>query len=205
MDSETEFMDVSVEYDSEKIDTASKGDKYTYLIDNIDFGIVERAKQKVDITKNVTWIKVTLANGQVIVDATEEYYKYGTIPRTEEEKDRTIVKMNPSVYDYLDSEISLVDTEAQNKAEWKEVVKNDYNERIINYETIVTNSPIKETGTERYYKEIKENGHMIWEYGETTYSELFTQWEIKLQKLKTAIIRKAKLENRNIFNTAKLE
>ncbi len=68
MNSTTPTMGIGVEYDS--VYTASTGDKYTYKINNVDFGIVERARQKVDLTKRVATLKVTLANGQVVTDAT---------------------------------------------------------------------------------------------------------------------------------------
>ena len=68
MNSTTPTMGIGVEYDS--VYTASSGDRYTYRINNIDFGIVERARQKVDLSKRVATLKVTLANGQVVTDAT---------------------------------------------------------------------------------------------------------------------------------------
>lgn len=40
-----------------------------YEIKHIDFGIIERARQQLEINKRVKTFKVTLANGQVIVDA----------------------------------------------------------------------------------------------------------------------------------------
>ena len=68
MKSSTPTMGIGVEYES--VYTASSGDKYTYEIKNIDFGIVERARQVLDLTKRVKTVKVTLANGQVLIDAT---------------------------------------------------------------------------------------------------------------------------------------
>ncbi len=68
MNSYTPTMGIGVEYES--VYTASSGDRYTYEIRNVDFGIVERARQKVDLSKRVKTLKVTLANGQVFVDAT---------------------------------------------------------------------------------------------------------------------------------------
>ena len=68
MNSTTPTMGIGVEYDS--VYTASSGDRYTYEIRNVDFGIVERARQKMDLSKRVGSVKVTLANGQVVVDAT---------------------------------------------------------------------------------------------------------------------------------------
>ena len=68
MDSTTPTMDMGVEYESTY--TASTGDKYVYEIKNIDFGIVERARQRLELDKKVRKFKVTLANGHAIVDVT---------------------------------------------------------------------------------------------------------------------------------------
>ena len=68
MDSTTPTMGIGVEYES--VYTASTGDRYTYEIKDIDFGIVERARQKVDLTKRVKSLTLTLANGQVVTEAT---------------------------------------------------------------------------------------------------------------------------------------
>ena len=68
MNSDTPNMGVGIEYETAY--TASEGDKYTFEIKNIDFGIVERAKQELSMEKRVNTMKVTLANGQVVVDVT---------------------------------------------------------------------------------------------------------------------------------------
>ena len=66
MDSTTPTMGVGVEYESTY--TASVGDRYEYRIHNVDFGIVERARQDISLSKRVKTMKVTLANGRVLVD-----------------------------------------------------------------------------------------------------------------------------------------
>lgn len=66
MDSTTPTMGIGVEYETTY--TASTGDKYVYAIRNVDFGIVERARQEVEIIKRVKNMKVTLANGQEVVN-----------------------------------------------------------------------------------------------------------------------------------------
>ena len=66
MDSTTPTMGIGVEYDTTY--TASTGDKYTYRINNVDFGIVERARQDLALIKRINTLKLTLANGQVIAD-----------------------------------------------------------------------------------------------------------------------------------------
>lgn len=66
MDSTTPTMGIGVEYDTTY--TASYGDRYVYRIENVDFGIVERARQELALNKRVKSMKVTLANGSTLVD-----------------------------------------------------------------------------------------------------------------------------------------
>ena len=68
MNSTTPTMGIGVEYETNY--TASSGDRYTYRINNVDFGIVERPRQKLALDKRVKTFKVTLANGQVVADIT---------------------------------------------------------------------------------------------------------------------------------------
>ena len=77
MNSLTPTMGIGVEYDTTT--TASTGDRYTYQIRNIDFGIIERAKQDVSLTKRISGLKITLANGQEINNVTLEENEDGTI------------------------------------------------------------------------------------------------------------------------------
>lgn len=67
MDSKTPAMSFSVEYDTTITD--GNDDKVEFIVKNVDFGIVERAKQLMDISKRVSAFKITLANGQVLMDA----------------------------------------------------------------------------------------------------------------------------------------
>lgn len=68
MDSMTPVMEFSVEY--ETVETDGTIDKVEFIVKNVDFGIVERARQQLDMTKRVKSFKITLANGQVLADAT---------------------------------------------------------------------------------------------------------------------------------------
>ena len=68
MNSTTPTMGIGVEYETTY--TASSGDRYTYRINNVDFGIVERARQDLALSKRVKTLKVTLANGQIVTDIT---------------------------------------------------------------------------------------------------------------------------------------
>lgn len=68
MNSNTPIMEMRVEYDSTYTD--GNEDRVEFIVKNVDFGIIERAKQQLDMTKRVKNFKVILANGQVLVDAT---------------------------------------------------------------------------------------------------------------------------------------
>ncbi len=43
-----------------------------YSINNVDFGLVERPKAQLELNKKVTNVRLTLANGQIIVDSTTQ-------------------------------------------------------------------------------------------------------------------------------------
>ena len=66
MNSTTPTMGMGVEYETTY--TASSGDRYVYRIENIDFGIVERARQDIALNKRVSTMRLTLANGQTLID-----------------------------------------------------------------------------------------------------------------------------------------
>ena len=68
MNSVTPTMEFSVEYETTVTDGTA--DKVEFIVKNVDFGIVERARQKLDLEKRVSTFKVTLANGQILADAT---------------------------------------------------------------------------------------------------------------------------------------
>lgn len=67
MNSSTPTMGIGVEKDA----TTSSGlDELVYRISNVDFGIIERARQDIALNKRVTAMRVTLANGRALVDIT---------------------------------------------------------------------------------------------------------------------------------------
>ena len=68
MESNTPMMEIGVEYENTPTDGTKE--ERIYEIKNVDFGITERARQSIEVKKRVKTIKATLANGQVIVDAT---------------------------------------------------------------------------------------------------------------------------------------
>ena len=67
MNSVTPTMEFGVEYETTVTDGTA--DKVEFIVKNVDFGIVERARQQLDLQKRVSTFKVTLANGQVLADA----------------------------------------------------------------------------------------------------------------------------------------
>lgn len=71
MDSMTNSMTFGVELDDiyNRKTKTSGIDKVTFSIENIDFGVIERPRQSIDVTKRAKSMKMTLANGQVIADA----------------------------------------------------------------------------------------------------------------------------------------
>lgn len=67
MDSSTPIMSFSVEY--ETIVTDGTVDQVRFTVKNVDFGIVERAKQQLELSKRVSGLKITSAKGEILVDA----------------------------------------------------------------------------------------------------------------------------------------
>lgn len=82
MTSTTPNMEMGVEYITDVTD--SRDDEGTFDVNNIDFGIVERARQELNLNKRVSGYKITLANGQVLVNAkvNENGSLSGTYPYT---------------------------------------------------------------------------------------------------------------------------
>ena len=66
LEADTPKLELGVEY--ETIYTASTGDYYEYKVSDIDLGIAERPRQAANLDKVISNIKVTLPNGQVLVD-----------------------------------------------------------------------------------------------------------------------------------------
>lgn len=66
MESTTPEMSISVEYQTTITDGTDGNVKFA--INNIDFGIVERPKQQLELSKQVSAYKITLANGQILAD-----------------------------------------------------------------------------------------------------------------------------------------
>ena len=65
MQSVTAEFIVEVEYDNIQ-DNKDAQKHFEHNIQNIDFGIVERAKQQLELEKTVSKVQIVLANGQVL-------------------------------------------------------------------------------------------------------------------------------------------
>ena len=65
-------MEFNIEYDDNdlmSIDLNKVEDRMVFKIDKMDFGIIRRPMQNISLEKSIDYVKVTLANGQVLVDA----------------------------------------------------------------------------------------------------------------------------------------
>ena len=69
MRAETGLMVIELEYDREETENQKADNKSTYKIQNVDLGLEERPKAQLAIDKEVTNIKVTLADGSILFDA----------------------------------------------------------------------------------------------------------------------------------------
>ncbi len=66
--SDTEHFTIRMDYDVNKDNVSGYGADLKFVFDHMDFGIIKRPEQILKITKHIDYIKVTLANGQVIID-----------------------------------------------------------------------------------------------------------------------------------------
>lgn len=144
MDSTTPTMGVTIEYDTTT--TASSGDKYVYKINNVDFGIVERARQQIDLKKRVKTMKVTLANGQVIADL--EIDEEGNITGLKD----GIIYMGPS--NDKDPKNGFIKLEMDN-----ELIEGSKLE--VTYEIKAINKSELDYATEDYYKYGVAGGEIV--------------------------------------------
>lgn len=130
-----------------------------YEIQNIDFGIVERAKQKVELTKNVRKLKLTLASGQIISDAEFYYDKNGKLKVTDESevKHMTYMGTNNKPNKGADINNCFIKIELDN-----ELIQGSTLE--VEYELLFENNSEKDYWSEdkEYYKfGIKDNSEII--------------------------------------------
>ena len=142
MNSTTPTMEFSVEY--ETVETDGTADKVEFIIKNIDFGIAERARQKLDMTKRVKAFTIVLANGQIIADVTID--ENGNMVGEK----RYVTYMGPSVNNGYASR-GYVKAEIDNELIQGATLKATYEIKIVN------NSEIDYI-SENYYKYGIEEG-----------------------------------------------
>lgn len=68
IESNTRKFDIKLDYDVNLDNISEYGADLKFIFDNMDFGIIERPMQLLNITKEISHVKLTLANGQIIVD-----------------------------------------------------------------------------------------------------------------------------------------
>lgn len=102
MESATPEMSISVEYPTTITDGTVEQVRFT--IRNVDFGIVERPKQQLDLSKRVSAYKITLANGQILADV-----------KISEDGKMTGTQTNTTYMGPIANSIGLIKTEMDNE------------------------------------------------------------------------------------------
>ena len=136
MDSITPTMQISVEYPTTITDGTTEQVRFT--IQNVDFGIVERAKQALDFTKKISGYKITLANGQVLVDAKID--ENGNLTGTH----KHTIYLKPSVTESGAINIGQLKTEMDNELIEGATLETTYTMKV-------TNVGEKDYSTKDYY------------------------------------------------------
>ena len=68
IESNTRMFDIKIDYDINLDNISRYGEELKFIFDNIDLGIIRRPVQNIDVRKEISYIQVKLANGQVIID-----------------------------------------------------------------------------------------------------------------------------------------
>lgn len=178
MNSTTPTMGIGVEYETTY--TASMGDRYVYRIENVDFGIVERPRQDLALSKRVKTLKATLTGGTDIVNLTIDENGNITGDRN------SVAYMGPSIDDN-----GFVKLELDN-----EVIQGCIIE--VGYEIKATNQSELDYLSEKFYKYGVVEGNVVvvepiaiidyldnkWAFD----SDKNPQWKIKtVDELKTLV------------------
>lgn len=71
MTAETGLMNIEVEYDRNSTENQVESNNTTYHITNLNLGLEERPKAELSINKEVTNVRLTLADGSTLFDATQ--------------------------------------------------------------------------------------------------------------------------------------
>lgn len=206
MDATTPTMGIGVEinddgnikYGQTSVETTVDGDRFVpegFIIKNVDFGIVERAKQDLELTKRIKTLRATLANGHTLVDL--EIDENGNI--TGEQKGITYMKpdsnMNPAN--------GFIKLEMDN-----ELIQGTRLE--VGYEIKTTNMSELDYLSENFYQYGKEEGEVVtitptalidyldnnWSFEESENPDY--QWEVKsVDDIKDLVVEEVYNNNPN--------
>lgn len=191
MNSTTQDMKFGVEYD--KIVTDYTTDYFGYIAQNIDFGIIERARQDLALTKTVNSLKLTLANGQEMINANIEDIKAG--------------KVSGVIY--------LPPSEANKNGQIKIELDNEMvqgSQIEAGYKITATNNSELDYLSKDYYKYGTITGKVVTMTAKGIVDYLDTDWgydkakntawtELTLEELKPKVVEAVYGEESNIANT----
>lgn len=76
MTAETGMMVIELEVDRHETDGQVENNNTSYKITNVNLGLEERPKAGLEVNKEVTNIKLTLADGSTLFDATQKQTMY---------------------------------------------------------------------------------------------------------------------------------
>ena len=78
IEADTGIFDIKLDYDINLDNISKYGVELKFVFDNIDLGIVRRPIQKLDIRKEISFVELSLANGQTVIsgDPRNEDIKY---------------------------------------------------------------------------------------------------------------------------------
>ena len=144
MNSTTPKMEFGVEYGAEP---TNGSDTTTFIVSNVDFGIVERARQQLDMRKRVSALSIKLPNGQILSSATVK--EDGTL----EGQPNYLTYMGPSTINGINSN-GFVKAELDN-----ELIEGATLE--VKYEIKIVNNSEKDFNSEKYYKYGIQEGPVI--------------------------------------------
>lgn len=98
IEARTRGFEIKMDYDINLDNMSSKDDQLKFVFDNMDFGIIRRPIQRLTVEKQVAYVKLTLANGQVLIEGN---------PNPEEGGGLQYVRFLPdgNIHIELDSEI----------------------------------------------------------------------------------------------------
>ena len=153
MDSSTPAMKLGIEMTDQNtgrvLDITPGIDKVEFLIRNVDFGIVERPRQKLDISKEVTAIKVTAGNTEIVnakigKDSNGKWEAHGTATQALTLVQPQLSTEKPLLWGIVDTELMSASTVQ------------------IEYTITVANNSELDYDSERYYKYgIKEGNKVV--------------------------------------------